>query len=243
MKIKNRKRLGSGAHWVVDRVELSDEVMINGIIYKTVIIKTQKNSSADIDENIKTYSFVKKAQLPTLTFYEKDTIDEKDCIIAEDLNLGSIIYVSPNTARNIPDQTKLLLNLLMNKSDDISIFENEMMNNKISIIDNFDCIYSKLMCDMETATKNGLGMCEDAFFFGIKKEQLITIDYKIADFDTIITHDIPYSGEIVKRNQITALNSLLEFLMYFHEENQNKKEYDSKLNRKINLLRQEIGKV
>jgi len=96
---------------------------------------------------------------------------------------------------------------------------------------------------METATKNGLGMCEDAFFFGIKKEQLITIDYKIEDFDTIITHDIPYSGEIVKRNQITALNSLLEFLMYFHEENQNKKEYDSKLNRKINLLRQEIGKV
>ena len=87
MKIKNRKRLGSGAHWVVDRVELSDEVMINGIIYKTVIIKTQKNSSADIDENIKTYSFVKKAQLPTLTFYEKDTIDEKDCIICRRFKL------------------------------------------------------------------------------------------------------------------------------------------------------------
>ena len=248
MKIKNRKRLGSGAFWFVDRVELTDEVMINGIIYKTVIIKTKKNNSADIDENIKTYNFIKKAQLPTLAFYEKDTIDENDCIISEDLNLGSIIYVSPNTARNIPDQARLLLNLLMNKSDemsndDISIFENEMMNNKISIIDNFDCIYSKLMCDMETATKNELGMCEDAFFFGIKKEQLVTIDYKIADFDTIITRDIAYSDEIVKRNQITALNSLLEFLMYFHEENQNKKEYDSKLNRKINLLRQEIGEV
>ena len=129
MKIKNRKRLGSGAFWFVDRVELTDEVIINGIIYKTVIIKTKKNNSADIDENIKTYNFIKKAQLPTLAFYEKDTIDENDCIISEDLNLGSIIYVSPNTAINIPDQARLLLNLLMNKSDemsndDISIFEN-----------------------------------------------------------------------------------------------------------------------
>ena len=75
MKIKNRKRLGSGAFWFVDRVELTDAGMINGIIYKTVIIKTKKNNSADIDENIKTYNFIKKAQLPTLAFYEKATID------------------------------------------------------------------------------------------------------------------------------------------------------------------------
>ena len=233
--------LGAGTHWIVERVELTDEIMINNISYRELMIKRRKkNSLANINSNIETYELVKAAQLPTLAFYEKYRMDGEDCIRGEDLNLGNIIYVSPNTSRNMPTPTTLLINQLLNKtiSNDVpSIFENKMMNNKISVIDNFDELCSKLMYDMEVASKNGIGMCEDAFFFGIRKEKNITIDYKIADFDTIFTHCVKYSDETVQGNQITALQSVLEFLMFFHEDNQNKKEYDNKLNRKIELLR------
>ena len=67
---------------------------------------------------------------------------------------------------------------------------------------------------MERATENGLGLCEDAFFFGINPSDGI-LQYKIADFDTIITKEIPNTIDVCNRNIRTMLNAFWEFIDQF----------------------------
>jgi hypothetical protein len=214
--------IGSGAHWKVYRCFLDDSQQINTIKINQFVYKLNKhNNDNEIEENIELYKAILNAKMPTLEFYFRETFQNKDVIIAEDLNAGSCLYVSPNNAKNNSSNSKIVA-LLSNREIDDDYDNNAeafLMNNKIDEINNFDDFITVICSDMDKVTKSELGMCEDNFFFGVKKNQKVTdITYKIADFETIMTNSdgsLAYSEEIVLKNTMTMLNSFCEFIMLF----------------------------
>ena len=225
LDLSNSIKIGAGSHWTVYRPGLDVSINIDGMTHSHIVYKISNEGKGNVDKNIETYSKVKSANLPTLKLYSSYRTDSIECIIAEDLNpTGTeIIYVSPNTGRNLPSPISIIidhhLNIILENDHEplIECAEVNLKENKLTTIKNFDLFINTIYQDMKNATIWGLGLCEDAFFYGIKPSDG-NIQYKIADFDTIITSDIPNTKEVTKRNTRTFLNSFWEFFDQFVDE-------------------------
>ena len=219
----NFRRIGSGAHWIVYRSQSETSICIDGEIQTKIVFKKSNQGRGQVDKNILAYTRVKESKLQTLKIYHAITLGTDAFLVAEDLSVSETIFVSPNTARALPTKSSILVDSLLNRiqaieDDRISeSAEQYLMKNKILLIRNFDQFIELIYHDMRNATENGLGLCEDAFFFGINPADGM-LQYKIADFDTIITEGIPNTLDICNRNKLTMLNALWEFIDHFVDE-------------------------
>ena len=248
MNIEILEFLGSGAFWKVERALITEGYYVNQKTYKQIAIKT--SILGDAEENINIYNKIKEADLPTLAFYQIDNFNGKEVIFAEDINedvnTEDIIYVSPNTARNIQsEKIKLALALTGQKANikQDPKHESHLKGNKLSRIDNYEELIQIIYRDMESASKHKLGMCEDAFFFGVNITDKIVLNYKLADFDNILINQLKYSDDLVFRNTLTMLNSLGEFYDNFVDENKLTNEQRENIGNRISLLRGNIDKL
>lgn len=253
--------LGEGSFWIVERIK--GKIKVNGKDYSQYIVKWKKQDSSNIEENITAYNKILEAGLPTLSFFEKRVKDDKECIVAEDLNSNeNIIYVSPNTTTHESALNFLLINKqreslaqfntnsfpMETKSENInsilsilqdelkektkgSFYETKLSGEKIDEICNFDDFMALLLKDMEIVSKANIGMCADAFFFGISNDNFLT--YKVADFDCIIL-DCKNTKSTINGNKIEALQAFGEFIENFVKDNELKVNYQREINKMIN---------
>lgn len=226
MEILERKRVGVGAHWLVEACRCGEPYYANGERYDRIAVKTIKRG--DISQNLEVHRRVLESGLPTLRFLNRERICDTEVLVTEDLNCDQRKYVSPNTARAIA----------ANSGDFLSKWEAHYLSHPLSCIENFDALLQTVESDMETASHNALGMCPDAFFFGIDHPKSASLDYKIADFDSIILARRPtYSSTLVAGNTIEMMTALWEFLDHFVEPNDFAKQSKVTLERKVHSLR------
>ena len=248
MKI-DKKDIGNGAHWRAVRVTTIKNGLTTSIIRK----ESLKNESAD--KNISIYQLIHMNGLPTLSEFSKQLLDDKEFILAEDLNPKNSdgIYVSPNTVRNAPSCSSIFLKKLSNPKQEVPIeckdFEfseyvknpkkistdinklNEtkilrgsekfLYENKVNKISNFNQFLIQSKDDMKKASSNNIELFSDAFFFRVSESEN-KIDYKIADFDCIISHqNTPMCIDtLTEGNKSYFKTAILEFIEYFVEENE-----------------------
>lgn len=231
-----RNFIGEGALWKV--YLLDSEIKIDGITFQQYIEKRPKNDILSIADNITKYLAVKDAKLPTLAFFEESK--DKQYIVAEYLNTNSTTYVSPNTVRHRPTLLSLLAPKNVQKNIlRPSISEKHFLENKLKTIINFEEIIAELTETAQKASKAKLGLCEDAFFFGItQKENDCFLTHKIADFDCIINCEDSSYAELEYDNIHTALCSLFEFVNCFIEDGPLVNGYQEKIKKQLLLVKE-----
>ena len=211
--------LGKGNFWIVKDVQLDNPISINGKQYNNVACKFSiKHSQEDIDRNLNIYQFLKKSNVPTLEFMEKGCFESEICLIAENLaNREDALFVSPNTMRNkdVP-----LLRAFCHKEYDYvrSKIETYLSNNKVNEIVNFNDFLNCSENQIRFLSEKGLGLCEDAPFFGIdKKTRSQLTEWLIADFDCIEIDYFDDEGGVdpFNGNMQVFLNALYEFVHLF----------------------------
>ncbi len=245
-----KQKIGTGAHWNVERWFLENPIEESGILHKTIIVKRSLNG--DIDSNVSIYQRILETGLPTLSFFRPNIIEEERVIITEDLNASNTVYLSPNSGRQIMSETDEIVRVIrkyLNQqpliSDDNVVFKNQIeriwKDNKIEHL-NFDYSFFEMIDnDMERASRFGLGMCEDAFFFGYDSDLNIIKDYKIADFDAISTGRLEFSMDLVYRNSFVMLNSLWEYFDNFVESTGENISIKSEIERRIQIKSDNIA--
>lgn len=229
LDVKGRVKqiLGKGNFWIVKEILLENPIIINGKLCKNVACKFSiKNSQFDIERNFKIYQEVKKSKFPTLKYLEKGRFNNEDCLIVENLNnRENALFVSPNTLRNEPNP--YLCALLHKEYNYVpSISETYLTNNRINLIKNFDTYLSCLEKNVSELSKNGLGLCPDALFWGVDKKTMAQLtDCIIADFDTIEINNANDGDfdELFNGNMNVVLQALYEFILFFVVEERQKK--------------------
>jgi hypothetical protein len=103
MIVKERHDIGGGAHWKVERWYLESPIEQFGTFHDSIIVK--KKIKGEFDSNQRTYQRIKEAGLPTLTFFKTEVFEGESLIIGEDLNNGKVVYLSPNSGRQIPPKS------------------------------------------------------------------------------------------------------------------------------------------
>lgn len=97
--------------------------------------------------------------------------------------------------------------------------EKYVYENKIGVISNFNSFLINSKADMKRASDNQIELFSDAFFFRVT-ETTKEIDYRIADFDCIISHK---DSEIIQSKLLSGnlsyfMTALFEFIEFFIEE-------------------------
>nr|WP_321262384.1 hypothetical protein [uncultured Sphaerochaeta sp.] len=221
--LANFEKIGNGAHWDVYRPKRNTCFLIERKYQSKIVVKVSKEGRGDIKQNIAKYLKIKDTNLNTLRFYDSFSSNSSEIIIAEDLNPegSETIFVSPNTARSLPTYSSNLVDYYLGRAQSEQFEKNNfnveqyLKDNPIQKLSNFTQFLHSIPQEMKMATENGLGLCEDAFFFGINLSTG-TLQYKIADFDTIIIIDnVPNTSDVYKKNTFTMLNSFWEFIDQF----------------------------
>jgi hypothetical protein len=257
MKYLSKEYLGSGAHWIVYRIHKNHEEDGKYDNLTSLVAKISNNGNGDVDRNIKNYDKVSSAKLPTLKYYFSDIIDDNPAILAEDLNIANdIIYVSPNTAKHIHSQINgdkrsnvafTDLNEMYNSDLYCALprYESLLLKKGITEILNIEELSKEIEICMRSAAENGIGMFEDAFFFGVNThgKAKCTLNVKIADFDSIIIRSGDVDESFVNRNILAFTFALSDFVEAFVEKRALKKQYTEYLRERISILRSEIRKL
>lgn len=227
--VLSERKIGYGAHWTVYEVILKEPITIEKNKYSKIICKYPKGSADIIDQNLSIYYKIKESGLPTLKFLEKGlkkNTEQYSLLITENLNDNHFIFVSPNSVKEEKcfNLKELLLNYDINKTERYgesgkkytgSDSELSLAKKKINKINNFNQFIEAMFLDIKRASKHNLSMHYDAYFFGVEKDtDEISLRYKIADFDGIVSVDnnsIDYS----KYNIGTAYEAIQGFLNLF----------------------------
>ncbi len=235
MELISKRFLGSGANWTVHELKFdSPYYSTNGSFYLTVAQKTSNFGANGVRQNIEAFRRIKKAGLPTLSYFESTKIEEQECIVCENLSDRERLYVSPNTARHFPTENDLLIkSLTSNKTLEQvrseqalpSVAEDFLRKNKVRKILNFEEFVLLLEKQIDKGTEHGIGFCEDMFFFGTNRTPDTALDYLLADFDNVIDFEWDFSESIILKNRIVALTSVYEFVDQFVENGVNKANY------------------
>lgn len=166
----------------------------------------------------------------SLPLFKLGAIEDEQVIIAENLNSGDHLFVSPNSARKSPDE---LLILLANKeiqsldeilaSKGVPVTERKLQSKRLTAVSNLCEFTEILLVEMEKSTRNNLILCEDSFFFGIDFSKNAISTYCIADFDNIGKRRI--SKKDVYVNHGIAIGALWEFVVAFVKDSEIKESY------------------
>lgn len=134
----------------------------------------------------------------------------KNCFIKDNEVNSELIEYLDNPAKIDADIEKIRTKRLVKGA------EGKVYQKKITEIKNFKDFLIMSCDDMRKASKNGIELYFDAFFFRVK-ESNNHIEYKIADFDCLIYHHNDDVDEriLFNRNISYLMTSLREFIEYF----------------------------
>ncbi|SHH92801.1 hypothetical protein SAMN05444671_4329 [Flavobacterium sp. CF108] len=240
-----KEHIGNGAHWTVYRITTDEKDLSTSIVFKQPLKyqtsdKNIENYNLVLSSNLPTLSKFSKKNINGVEGIEAEDLNPKNC---------DGYYVSPNTVRTsenlasllvkyidgsqpiIPDEYKdVILDYMkdpekaVNDRDkllEIKILkgaEKYVYENKISVISNFNSFLIKLKTDMKRASDNRIELFSDAFFFRVS-ETTKEIDYKIADFDCIVSKEKTNISPVnlLKGNMSYFETALIEFIELFIE--------------------------
>lgn len=240
-----KELIGNGAHWIVYRITTIEKNLSTSIVFKEPLKnqnpdKNITNYNLIFSSNLPTLSRFSKKYINSVEGIEAEDLNPINC---------DGYYVSPNTVRTsenfaslllkyiqdsqeiIPDEYKEVISHYMKHPEKIANDRDKLIEikilkgaekyvyeNKISSISNFNSFLIKAKTDMKKASDNRLELFTDAFFFRIS-ETTKEIDYKIADFDCIISHEKTNISQLdlLKGNMIYFETALIEFIEFFVE--------------------------
>jgi hypothetical protein len=239
-----KELIGNGAHWTVYRI-----TTVENNLSKSIVFKEPKYQNSDknignynlvISSNLPTLSRFSKKNINGVEGIEAEDLNPLNC---------DGYYVSPNTVRTsenlaslllkyiqdtqqiIPDEFKEVISDYMKDPEKIANDRDKLLEikilkgaekyvyeNKISAISNFKSFLIKSKSDMKIASDNRIELFTDAFFFRVS-ETTTEIDYKIADFDCIISHKKTNVSPVnlLKGNISYFETALIEFIEFFIE--------------------------
>ncbi len=222
--------LGKGNFWTTKEIEIDSPITVEGKNYKNLVCKfSNKKFRYNIGKNLKKYHNIKRAGLPTLLFLKYGVFEGEECLVTENLNnRPDTLYVSPNTSTEKPNPIYIALS---NRTYDYipSINEKYLSAHKIQELVELETFLSRLKGIVNDATLGKLGICADAWFFGVNKRpynQLV--DCIIGDFDNILqdNDDEEDFEDLFKRNMGEATSALYEFFQKFVVEGKQQKYLD-----------------
>lgn len=238
-----KELIGNGAHWIVYRVTTIEKNLSKSIVFKEPLNnqnpdKNITNYNLILSSDLPTLSRFSKKNINAVEGIEAEDLNPINC---------DGYYVSPNTVRTsenlisllvkcirngqeiIPDEYKEVFSYYIEHPEKIVHDRDELIEikilkgaekyvyeNKISTISNFNSFLIKSKTDMKKASDNRLELFTDAFFFRIS-ETTKEIDYKIADFDCIISHEKTNVSQIdlLNGNLSYFETALIEFIEFF----------------------------
>ena len=140
-----------------------------------------------------------------------------------------MLYVSPNTSTEEPNS---IFTALSNRTYDYipSINEKYLSEHKIQELVELETFLSRLKGIVYDATLGKVGLCADAWFFGVNKHfcnQLV--DCILGDFDTILQDEDNEEDfeDLFKRNMGETTTALYEFVQKFVVEDKQQKHLDN----------------
>jgi len=205
IEITNKELIGGGGNWKVFK-----GILTNGNDNPIIIKTNVRASEYEIDENIKNFELTKSLNLPTLKFYEKAEFENTFVIIAENLNNNSSVYVSPNSVKTKQHQQ---VEQLSGRKGIESITEQKLYNDKISSINNLLDFINDIKIKLLQISDSKIILEYDCYFLGISNQNIL--DYKIADFDTIIECKDKSIEECYQINIDELKRVLTQFIKYF----------------------------
>ncbi len=165
-------------------------------------------------------NFIKNLGIPTLKKVKEFEIEGHTGILCDNVNCSDeIVYVTYNSLYS--DSQKLLHSLdkhiLVNKEERVSsLAEDFRYKNKIEELTNFEDFINNVKSDLKLATKQGILIEFDSYFFGTQKKSTITnIGYKIVDLDHIFINTSKQEAELFTLNLAEFLRAINGFLQYF----------------------------
>lgn len=238
-----KELIGNGAHWAVYRITTIEKKLSKFIVFKEPLKnqnpdKNITNFNLIFSSNLPTLLRFSKKYIDGVEGIEAEDLNPIKC---------DGYYVSPNTVRTsenlaslfikcirnnqqiIPDDHKEIISDYMKLTEKIAdardkLIEIKILNgaekyvyeNKISTISNFNSFLLKSKTDMKIASDNRIELFTDAFFFRVS-ETTKEIDYRIADFDCIISHRKTNisSLNLLKGNMNYFETALIEFIEFF----------------------------
>lgn len=219
--------LGKGGFWTIKEVETDTPIAIEGKNYQNIACKfSNKKTGDNIGKSLRIYQSIKRAKLPTLQFLKYGLFEHDECLVTENLNnRPNTLYVSPNTPTEKPNPILLALS---NRPNDYiqSINEKYLSDHKIPELVKFEEFLNLLKRIVYDATLGKVGLCADAFFFGVCKRTYNQLtDCIIADFDTImpINDDDDDLNDLFKENLNETATALYEFAQKFIAEDKQQK--------------------
>lgn len=185
---------------------------------KNAVVKTCRRTN----DVLALYELVKKTGLPTVSFMGKCLLDGEDALLMEDLAADDMVWVSPNTIKQMYDldgRSKMLCELSgqtycpKQKSES----ESYLLENKIDTINNLSEVLEEISNISKISSQNGIELKFDTAFFGIRKNcSNPDVKIKIVDIDgIIIIEDDDQKESLSNYNKIELLDALEKFIEYF----------------------------
>lgn len=215
--------IGEGANWEIYRINEKLD---------TIIIRVPKFDLGNkINNYLNNYNIVKSTALPTLSRVERSYYNNVEIVITEDLNNQlERIYVSPNSV--ISDVQKQLNQIQQLQFDYIKDFrdspdaEKYRQEHKLDQIIDFDLFLNAAKDDIWKASILDVYIAYDCYFFGTEMHTLhSTLDYKIVDFDDIITNTKRKTNKLYTINLIEFKQAITHFAECFVNEGEQKNTY------------------
>lgn len=237
INILDQQFLGSGAHWEVHALNLAPPgYEVGGNHY----LRVAQKLGGPLDSNIEHYLQCKSAGIPTLEFFEAAYVDGKRCILCEDLSIRERLYVSPNTARQLPSirdmliahllKEKGMLQASLQEDNKSSSSETRLVKKKVKKVTNLEELVQEMAREAFKASKAGMALCEDVFFFGTNRSTETALDFMVADFDTICLFGEDDSTDCLALvNEKVGLTAIWEFFEYFVEPGTHRSECQERL--------------
>ncbi|MBW4971424.1 hypothetical protein KZY98_13230 [Croceibacter atlanticus] len=240
--------IGNGGHWAVSRITTTENGISKSIVFKKPL-KNQKpdnnisNYRLIFSCNLPTLSKFSKTTINGIEGIEAEDLNPKNCdgfyvspnTIRNSENCASIIikYLK-NSKETLPGDCKEFnvseyikhpekieedIDKLIEKRI-LKGAEKYVYENKINTISNFNNFLIKSKADMKKASDNQIELFSDAFFFRVSQSTK-GIEYKIADFDCIISHKKSKTSHqnLLNGNLSYFETALTEFIEFFVEKN------------------------
>ena len=222
--------IGRGGIWECENIYLEPPFCTYGITYNTIVFKRPlENEDFKISDAIKKYSVLKRISAPVPIFFEEVKVGEYHGIATNNLNDNKqgILYVTPNTARNLPSKNDTeILSVFSSQNSDteptcmhsqpqMGKAEKILIEDKLKSIQNIEWVKNRLFALASDCAKNGISLPEDSIFFGVDRNRCLIVDVIIADFDNVSLKQ----NVTVKENMSNLCESLLEFINRFCEKN------------------------
>ncbi len=242
-----KELIGKGANWAVSRITLIENDISKTIVFKEPL-KTQspdkniRNYKLVLSSGLPTLSKFLKRTINEIEGIEAEDLNPEKCdgyyvspnTIRNSKNCASVILEClSDRDKSIPDECKGFnieeyINYPEKISDDMDALiekriligaEKYVYENKIRVISNLNAFLINSKADMKKASDNRIELFSDAFFFRVT-ETTKEIDYKIADFDCIISHrDLEITpSQLFEGNLSYFETALNEFFIFFIEE-------------------------